>query len=313
MANSTLNRCVWLVDTIRRYGRITRKQLEKEWLESPHGDGKPLTRRTFCNHRDAAEDLFNIIIKCDGRTFEYYIDGDEEGGKGKGITDWLLQSVSINDSLKSAQDISERIFLEDIPSAGEFLSQIIKAMKGRNRIRFDYHSYTRATPTLDIDFDPYLLKIFKQRWYVVGMSVARGQIRTYALDRFKALQILPEQFKMARDFNPKTYFKYSYGIVVDKSEPRKVVLKVDPAKAKYLRSVPLHNSQKETVGDKFSLFTYRIRITDDLVAELLSHGTGIVVVEPHELRVKMLETIRQTLRNYGVNMYGREEDNEPKA
>ena len=69
MANQTINRCVWLLDTIRRHGRITRRQLEEAWLRSPFSNGRPLSRRTFCNHRDTAEELFKVNIVCDPRSF----------------------------------------------------------------------------------------------------------------------------------------------------------------------------------------------------------------------------------------------------
>ncbi len=297
MSNLSVNRCVWLVDTIRRHGRITRAQIEEAWLRSSLSNGKPLSRRTFCNHRLTAEELFGVNILCDPATFEYYI---EESGSSESVTNWLLHSASMSDALLYARDISDRIHVEHVPSAREYLTMVIDAIKTHRRMRFDYHPYTRSLPTTDISLEPYLLKLFKQRWYVVGRNTAENRVKTYALDRIKMGRLTSEKFKDDPKFDFENYFTDSYGIVVTHSEPRKVVLRADSRKAKYLRALPLHKSQQETVSDTYSLFTYRMRLTDDFVAELLSHGPSITVVEPPELRAMVTESLRQSLANYDI-------------
>lgn len=296
MSGRTTTRCVWLLDTIRRYGRITRAQLEEAWLRSPHSEGKPLTRRTFCNHRAAAEELFGVNILCDPATFEYYIDNGSPGNQG--VTDWLLNSVSLNDVLIEARDISDRIFVENVPSARDYLGTIIAALKGHNPVKFDYHSYTRPKPTIALKFEPYFLKLFKQRWYVVGRNVEENTVKTYALDRMRNVSVESETFEDDPDFDRANYFRDSYGIVVTSSEPQKIVLKVEPRQAKYFRALPLHASQTETVADRYSLFTYRMRITDDFMAELLSYGPKVTVMEPKVLRTMVAKSLAESLAEY---------------
>jgi len=287
---------VWLVDTIRRYGRITRHQLEEAWLRSSFSEGKPLTRRTFCNHRQAAEQLFRLNIVCDPKTFEYYIEQDSAGSES--VTDWLLNSVSLNDVLIGARDITDRIFVENVPSARDYLGLVIDALKTRQRIRFNYHSYTRSLPTEGVVIEPYFLRLFKQRWYVVSLNVAEKRIKTYALDRMKNAQLTGETFEFDPDFDMENYFTDSYGIVVTHNRPRKIVLRVSAHQAKYFRALPLHHSQQETISDKFSLFTYRMRLTDDFIAELLSYGPSVTVLEPAELRAMVETSLRDSLKNY---------------
>lgn len=296
MANETVNRCVWLLDTIRRHGRITRQQLEEAWLRSPHSNGRPLSRRTFCNHRNAAEELFNVNIVCDPKSFEYYIEGDNKNHES--VTDWLLNSVSLNEVLVGARDITDRIFLENVPSARDFLNIAISALKSNTLLRFDYHSYTRTLPTPGIVLEPYFLRLFKQRWYLIGRNTAENRVKTYALDRMSGVKQLADTFTPDADFDMHEYFRHSYGIVVTHNDPRKVVIRVDPRQAKYFRALPLHSSQTETVSDKFSLFTYNIRLTDDFVLELLSYGPKITILEPPELRAMIKSSLRDTLRNY---------------
>lgn len=295
MARESINRCVWLVDTIRRYGRITRRQLDELWERSAAGDGRPISRRTFYNYRDMVEELFNLRIECDPVTYEYYIAQDTD--QAESIANWMLNSISMNNLLTGSREVADRIFVEDIPSAREHLGVIIEALKNNFRFKFSYHSYTRSLPT-SVVIEPYFVKLFKQRWYVVGKVVAEGKLKTYALDRMKDVLSLSETFVPDEDFDATEYFRHSYGIVVTQSDVRKVVLKVGARQAKYFAALPLHHSQTQTVADGFSLFTLRLRITDDFVEELLSHGANITVLEPPELRARMKQELGDALANY---------------
>ena len=297
MAHNLVNRYVWLVDTINRYGRITLKDLKAAWLRSDISEGKPLARRTFFHYRDGVEEMFDINIQCDKSTFEYYIDdsGSEENAR---LQSWLVDSVSLSGMLSNAHDISGRIMLENVPSAREHLPVIIDALKQNHRISFSYKSYTRSRPADGIILEPYFVKIFKQLWYVIGLNVNDGLIKTYSLDRISRLNLLQETFTMPDDVNPSEFFKDCFGIITNKNSAKRIVLRVEPTQAKYFRALPLHPSQQEEVHDDYSVFSYRMRITYDLKEELMSHGASIEVLEPKELKMLILDELERALKNY---------------
>lgn len=296
MARDLLNRYIWLVDTIRRYGRITRRQLDECWRRSAFSGGeRGMPRRTFYNYRMAAEELFNVEIKCDPATFEYYID-DKEGPEG--VTDWLLNSAATNEVLGNARDVAGKIFLEDVPSAREYLAPTIQALREVRPMIFDYLPYSRSKPTAGVELEPYFLKIFKQRWYITGRHVAENKIKTYALDRMSNLRLSTATFEPDAAFDPQEYFKNSFGIVFTAGEVKKVVLRADPRQAKYMRALPLHHSQQEYMHDEFSLFHYSLRISPDFVEEILSHGPRLTVIEPPELKAAVTAELRAALSNY---------------
>ena len=297
MARNLVNRYVWLVDTISRYGRITLKDLKAAWLRSDISEGKPLARRTFFHYRDGVEEMFDINIQCDKSTFEYYIDdsGSEENAR---LKSWLVDSVSLSGMLSNAHDISGRIILENVPSAREHLPVIIDALKQNHRIGFSYKSYTRSRPTDGVVLEPYFVKIFKQLWYVIGLNVNDGLIKTYSLDRISRLNLLQETFTMPGDVNPSEFFRDCFGIITNKNSAKRIVLRVEPTQAKYFRALPLHPSQQEEVHDEYSVFTYRMRITYDLKEEIMSHGASIEVLEPKELKTLIRTELEQALKNY---------------
>lgn len=297
MIRNLINRYVWLVDTIGRYGRITLKDLNKVWLSSQISDGRPLARRTFFHYRDAIEEMFDIDIKCDRTTFEYYIDdsGSENNAR---LRSWLMDSVSMSGMLSSAHDISGRIMLENVPSAREHLPVIIDALKQNRRIRFSYKSYTRSLPTDGIVLEPYFVKIFKQLWYVIGRNVKEGKIKTYSLDRISNLNLMQDTFAMPEEVKPSEFFKDCFGIITNSNRPKRIVLRVEPTQAKYFRALPLHSSQQEEVHDHYSIFSYRMRITYDLKEEIMSHGASIEVLEPEELKVLIRTELENALSQY---------------
>ncbi len=297
MARNLVNRYVWLVDTISRYGRITLKDLNKAWLRSDISEGKPLARRTFFHYRDGVEEMFDINIHCDKSTFEYYID-DTGGENNARLRSWLVDSVSMSGTLSNAHDISERIMLENVPSAREHLPIVLDALKQNRRIRFSYKSYTRSLPTDGIVLEPYFVKIFKQLWYVIGLNVKDNQIKTYALDRMSQLNLLQETFDMPQNIDPSEFFKDCFGIITNKNSAKRIVLRVEPTQAKYFRALPLHHSQQEEVHDHYSVFTYKMRITYDLKEELMSHGASIEVLEPKELKLLIRDELEKALKNY---------------
>ena len=297
MARNIINRYVWLVDTISRYGRITLKSLNEAWLRSDISEGKPLARRTFFHYRDGIEQMFDINIQCDKATFEYYID-DSGGESNARLRSWLVDSVSMSGMLSNAHDISGRIMLENVPSAREHLPVIIDALKQNHRIRFSYKSYTRSLPTDGIVLEPYFVKIFKQLWYVIGLNVKDGLIKTYSLDRMSHLNLLQKTFTMPENIKPTEFFKDCFGIITNQNSAKRIVLRVEPTQAKYFRALPLHSSQQEEVHDDYSIFSYKMRITYDLKEELMSHGASIEVLEPKELKTLIRTELEQALKNY---------------
>lgn len=289
------SRYIWLVDTINRHGRITRQEINKLWVQSPYSDGNPMPRRTFYNYRQAVEEIFNIVIENDPSTYEYYIPESEQK---RGTTAWLLDSAATSDIITGARDVADRIFLENVPSARQNLPTIVQALRDNVSIKFDYHPYTRTKPTTGVVVEPYFTKIFKQRWYVVGRNVKEDKIKTYALDRMQRVTLQRDTFKLPADFDPATYFRDAFGIVVDQGQPKTIKLKVEPTRAKYFKALPLHHTQDAMETDAFTIFTYKMRITRDLVADLLSYGSEVTVMQPPELKAMIVNELQKSLNNY---------------
>lgn len=297
MSKSTLNKYIWIVSTIQRYGKLTREELNDLWVKSSLSGGEPLSRRTFYNYRQQIAEMFNIEIVNNPSTYEYHIESDDSVQMSR-MVNLLLDTASISGMLGDSHNVKDRIILEDVPSARDHLPLIMQALNGNNRISFTYRAYNRVNPTFDVLVEPYCIRLFKQLWYVIGFNKKDRKIKTYALDRMSCVIILPETFDMPGNFNATAYFNDCFGIMTSRGRAKRVVLRATPGKAKYLRALPLHHSQKETVHDHYSIFQYRLLLTNDLVAEILSHGAEVQVVRPLELRALVMEQLRAALEKY---------------
>lgn len=95
MAKNLFNRYIWLVDTIYRNGKLSFKEINDKWLQTDFSEGKPIPLRTFHNHREAIQDLFDINIECNKSTHEYYIEDADQLSKGT-LRNWLLNTFTVN-------------------------------------------------------------------------------------------------------------------------------------------------------------------------------------------------------------------------
>lgn len=281
---------------LRRYGRLTREQINSHWRVSSIGNGRDIPRRTFYNFRDEVAEMFNITIACEPHTYEYYIEEDDHT---RNMTSWMVHTQALNDMFVNSRDVSNLIFLEDVPSARSHLQLVVESLRNRNRLKFDYAPYSRSTPSRGVELEPYFLKLFKQRWYITGRAVKDGDvIKTYALDRMINPTIQSRNYEIPESFDAETYFRDSFGVVFTHGEVKNIKLRVDARQAKYFRAVPLHPSQQEMVHDTFSVFTYRMKISPDFVEEILSHGSRVTVLQPPELKAMVVSELRDALEKY---------------
>lgn len=296
MARDLISRYVWIVDTLNRYGKLTREDIDRLWMRSSLSDGNPIPPRTFFHYRRAIEENFHIDIQCT-RNGEYYIDqGDDQ--QNILFTNWLLDSYAVSNAVKESQAAAGRVLVEDVPSAREFLPIVLEAIGNTEKIRFTYAGFNRSRAETDIMFHPYFVKRYKQRWYMVGLREKTDDIRTYALDRVKEMKLQSDTFAMPADLDPSQFFDNIIGITLSKAPVRIVKIRTTPQQAKYFRALPLHHSQQEEIHDQYSVFTYRLKLNYELVHELLGFGAGVTVLAPKELRLMVTDELRQSLNQY---------------
>lgn len=286
------NRYIWLIDLIYSAGYITREEIDRHWsrasLNFDHESMIP--ERTFHRYKDAIQEMFQIDIRYN-KSRGYYIENTEDIQRDE-LRQWLIGTFAVENLIGESSELRRRILLEDIPSGQRHLTPIIEAMRDGVKIRIMYQSFHSAEPSTFI-LAPYCVRVFRQRWYVLGTSEKGKELRLYGLDRILNTERTATPFAPPKDFDAEAFFANGYGVTVDERKPEIVRISVDAYQANYLRSLPIHPSQEETErNNDYSVFQFFIVPTYEFIKELLSYGGTLEVLSPKWLRKEMKQEAR---------------------
>ena len=148
MAANLFGRYVWLIDTLRRYKRLTFQEISELWQDSGLGYGEELPLRTFHNHQKAIKDIFDVYIDCDRKDgYRYYID-EPERLKGNNLQSWLISSYATLNQIQADNKLEDRIIFEDIPSGQTWLTPIAEAMRRNHVLSITHQGFGKPEPSM---------------------------------------------------------------------------------------------------------------------------------------------------------------------
>lgn len=295
MVTELINKYVWLIRTISKAGMsgLSLEDIQSKW---ENRWGTSYARRSFCNHRDAIEDVFGIKIECDrsrNRYFIRYSDDVEDQADG---TAWLVNTFTVNSLLELGRErLSGRVSVENIPSGQKYLTDLMAAMLDNSQVRIEYRKYS-SDLSEQLTVCPYALKEDMKRWYLVGYSLERDALRVYSLDRIVELKVLETKFRLPRNFDIDELFRDSYGVYLSENEePQAIVLECDTEQARFLDGLPLHRSQRITWLTSKARVAIRVVPNPRLIMDLCALGPRIKVLSPDSVRDAVRESHRKAL------------------
>jgi len=280
-----LKKHIWLINTIRRYGKISFKELSDLWeRDKEMSDYTPLQRGTFNRWREDIRSKLGIDIDCQKvGGYLYYITnpGDIDDDK---LKRWMIDTFSVGNLIGENLSIKNRILVEEIPSGQLYLTPIMEAMKENKVIEITYNSF-RTGNIHTSSVEPYCVKLFEGRWYLLAKPMLKKKQRIYGLDRIQSLTILDDTFKLAKDFSAAEYFESMYGIVSENVKPQRIVLRAYSQHKHYIQSLPIHHSQRLiTDNSEYADFELYVAPTYDFIMRLLHDGAWLEVISPVSLR-----------------------------
>ena len=299
MAKNTVNKYVWLVETIYKAKKISFEDINRQWLENDMSEGDALSIRTFHKWRIAIEEMFGLVIENEqGGQYRYYIQNADELKNGS-MRSWLFNTLTVSNLMLDSMSIKDKVLFEEIPDGEQYLPAILEALKKNLVLGMTYQSYWRDEANT-FEVEPYCLKAFKQRSYLVARSPYYDKVMIYALDRVQWLGLTDKSFKYPKNFNAEDFFEDCFGIIADHNVSIETVkIKVSAGQANYLRSLTLHQTQREIERtDEYSIFTVRLRPTFDFRQEILSQGSDIEVLEPKWFRDEVAEISKHMWNKY---------------
>ena len=295
MIVNKIKRYVWLLDTIYRAGEtgITFDEINEKWQRYDLlSEGERYPKRTFEQHKEEIQDTFNVEICCDRKTNRYYINDREELRNQNLVLRWLINTFNLNNIIGQSKSLKNRIGLEEIPAGQDTLIDIIDLMNNSCTFDMEYQKFYSEEKKLYKNMEPYGVQIFQRRWYVLARNPENDTLHTFALDRITSLQKNDGKFKMPSDFSITDFFSGYYGIIKDETPIQRVILKANHFQAQYLRTLPLHHSQKIVSDDTdYTVFSYYICPTLDFKQKVLSYMGNVEIIEPQSFRNEIIKEI----------------------
>ncbi|MBO7119102.1 MAG: WYL domain-containing protein [Bacteroidaceae bacterium] len=275
---------IWLIEqlkTSRRPG-LTLEELRRRWLEVPNRKGN-LSRDMLTLHRQSIRDFLGLHIEAPDRM--HYRIMNPEALALSSLANDLLKSIQNYAFLQEYKALGSLIQPEQIETGSRYLQQIGRALTEKRKLSVTYQKFADEAPYTAV-LHPYCLKADKGRWYILAHKEGSKHpepVQVFALDRTSRLEVMADTFVPDSEVDVEAYFRDCFGVWHDfETYPvRDITITCTERVAHYLRTLPLHHSQKEDSfregRDARVVFHYRISPSPDFLAELSKWGDGVKV------------------------------------
>jgi len=179
------------------------------------------------------------------------------------------------------------------------LEKIRKAINENSIIQIEYNPDRQALGYIT-EFHPYGLVLYEGSMYLIGHSVQAEELRTFKVKRLTNVKITKKIFQRPEDFSLERCVSGSFGIIYKEIKPITVRCEFRDWAARVLREQKWHRTQviEEDNGDKL-VASFLLDSTTDFRRWILGFGPLVRVLEPEELKAEVMESLKNTLENYG--------------
>jgi predicted DNA-binding transcriptional regulator YafY len=287
--------------TIRRYAAA----MCEDELADDHGRalvesvsiaGQPALRLADYATRPGAA-KYDVLAAYFGLSLLRVLEGTAFGGSGKRLWDQLrralpeLAQIRLADAHRKFYSIPFAV--KDYRGHDEVVDAIVRCLLENRRLRIGY-----GDPARRHDVEPYTLAEYRGGLYLIGRSHRGERIITFAVERIRDAEPLPERFEYPARYDPAKHTEGTFGIL-DGEETRVDLKILNAATLGYLRARRIHPTQKfRKQADGTTMLSMRVRGTTELANWVLSHAPWIEVVRPRALRQVVKERLAEAIARY---------------
>ncbi len=225
-------------------------------------------------------------------------------GRFKGLPqfEWVNELLpKLDQTFKLSNHNQEIISFEtnEFLQGTEHISPLFKAIQNNQALNITYQSFKSDKPQ-KFDFHPYHLKQYNNRWFLFGKNEGYDNLTNLALDRIKTIEHASITFDSSQMVDFYEYFEDLIGVTKpDNISVTKIVLKANAKLAPYIKTKPIHGSQKK-IEENENGFTFSIEVYPnfELNKLILSFGEDLQVLEPENLQTIIAEKLKNNLNHY---------------
>lgn len=257
------------------------------------GEDLSTSKRTFQRDLNDIRDIFDIDIKTDSSN-NYFISDDGDLARMTRV----LETFDQLDLLYRTKNPTKYIYYENrLQSGSQYFHGILHAIHNRHPINFRHEKYWEDSISFRT-VEPLAIKESHHRWYLIAKDRKDKKIKSFGMDRINELQIEKEKFEYPKNFDVDKMFGDSFGVITI-GDAQEIILSFDSDQRKYLGSLKIHYTQQELACDKDEYrISLKMKITYDLIKEILSYGDAVEVVEPKSLRREIRKIYTNALKYY---------------
>ena len=255
-----------------------------------------MSKRQFQRDLKDIESIFEVEIEFDFKLKVYAINQDETSE----VSQRRMEALDVFNALKIGESSSMSIHFEKRkPKGTENFHGLLHAINNKLQISFTYQKYWVDAIT-HRTVEPYALKEFRNRWYLLANDLKDKQVKSFAFDRLTELEITKKKFNLSATFDVNEHYKFCFGIISPNDHDLKeVILSFDPTQGKYIKSLPLHETQEILVDDEHEIrIRLKIYLTLDFIMEILSYGDNVKVIKPKSLIEELKQSYQTALAQY---------------
>ncbi len=181
----------------------------------------------------------------------------------------------------------------------DFLDELYQYILKKQAIELTYRSF-KARSESTFTFYPYLLKEFRNRWFIIGKKTNAEGILNLALDRIISIEKSTKPYVFDATFDSENYYKDVIGVSVSPQlKTEQVILYVVHKHAPYVETKPFHYSQHVIDRDNYGVtFALDVQHNFELEKEILGLGENIKVIAPERLRRNIKERLYHAIDTY---------------
>ena len=208
----------------------------------------------------------------------------------------LPDSVQVDSSFNT-QNVT---FIKDpLPQIKEeIFNTIFTAIKNKSTVEFGYRSISK-TEYSKRQFDPYNVLCQKGNWYVIGFCHKHKDFFTYALSRMDTLVTTGEHFEKRPDFNLNNHIDPDFGVWNNNTPAQKIELEFSSSINTYILERTWHVAQECHQNPDGSVYlSFMSNQLQETLHWVLHFGSAVKVINPPELRQKVIEEAQKILKGY---------------
>ncbi|MEH2916459.1 WYL domain-containing protein [Segatella copri] len=174
----------------------------------------------------------------------------------------------------------------------ELLNPLYNYIANKQTLRIMYQSFN-AKEANEYILYPYLLKEYRNRWFLFGSVKKDLVLYNLALDRMVSIEPIEEPFRENPKFNSEKFFDDVIGV------------------SKNIQTNPLHHSQQliRENKDGSCIFQISVVINFELYSVLMSYGPGVRVISPRCAVSYMKDKTKEMADIYEESFHFEEGDN----